>query len=77
MIRFTKKGYSSIPYLTPAAAAAASLLQEALNLDGDGGEAQHVAEAHGAGVEQVHRLLGEGTPRGALVRQGRQAVLAA
>ena len=76
MIRFTKKGYSSVPYLTPAAAAA-SLLQEALNLDGDGGEAQHVAEAHGAGVEQVHRLLGEGTPRGALVGQGRQAVLAA
>ena len=73
MIQFSQKGGSSILYLTVAAA----LLQEALNPDGDVGEAEHLAEAHGAAVQQVGRLLGERPPGRALVGQGRQAVLAA
>ena len=65
----------SLLYLTTIAAD--SLLQEALNPDGDVGEAEHLAEAHGAGLQQVRRLLREGPPGRALVGQGRQAVLAA
>ena len=56
---------------------AAALLQEALNPDCDVGEAEHLIEAHGAAAQQVGRLLAERPPRRALVRQMRQAVLAA
>ena len=55
MIIIPKRVVSSIHYLTTIEAD--SLLQEALNPDGDVGEAEHLAEAHGAGLQQVSRLL--------------------
>ena len=47
------------------------------DLDGDGGESEHVFEAHGARAEQLLRLAGEGLPGRALVAQVRQGLLAA
>ena len=55
----------------------AALLQEALNPDCDVGEAEHLLKPHRARAQQVGRLLAERPPRRALVRQMRQAVLAA